>query len=67
MNNRIIIDDHLINLDKFHFARRESKDTLLVSFGTDFLRFHGSQEKIESIITKLQDGNDEKLSGECKW
>jgi hypothetical protein len=66
MNHNIVIDDQLINLDKVHFVRRESENELLVSFGTDFLRFRGNRKKIESIFAKLQDGNNEELSGECK-
>lgn len=61
--SRIVIDGKIINLDKIHFVRRESDTELLVSFGTDFLRFRGSPNKVEEIFNKLEYGNNEELSG----
>lgn len=52
--NTIQIDDKLINLDKIHFIRRESKTELIISFGTDFVRIKNSPDEIESLFKNLQ-------------
>lgn len=59
--NSIVIDGKLINLDRIHFVRKEFADTLLISFGTDFLKFRGDPDWIASIFDKLQE-HSEKLS-----
>lgn len=50
----ITIKGRLINLDKIHFVRRESYSELLISFGTDFLKFTGSQEELEEIFNTIE-------------
>lgn len=59
--NFIIIEDKIINLDKIHFVRLESQYELIISFGTDFLKFKNKPDKILDIFNKLQNSN-EKLS-----
>lgn len=58
------IDGKLINTDKIHFVRRELNNSLLVSFGTDFLRFKGHKEYIDDIYNKLHKESNEKLSSD---
>lgn len=59
--NTIIIEGQLINLDKIHFVRRDSESELLISFGTDYLRFRKDPTKIDKIFNRLANRN-EKLS-----
>jgi len=56
--NTIIIEGQLVNLDKIHFVRRESESELLISFGTDYLRFRKDPTKINQIFNKLANRNE---------
>jgi len=57
--NTIVIDNKIINLEKIHFVRKESDIELLVSFGTDFLRFRSSPKQINDIFNKLNRKSEE--------
>lgn len=48
------IDGKVINIEKIHFIRKESNTDLLISFGPDFLRFHGTPKEVENIFIKLE-------------
>lgn len=57
--NIITIEGRLINLDKIHFIRKESKRELFVSFGPDFIRFNGTEETIDRLLNKIQEAIEE--------
>jgi len=52
--NTIKIHGKLINLQQIHFVRKESDRVLIVSFGTDFIRFTGDCSEIDHIYDRLQ-------------
>lgn len=58
----ITIEGKLINLEKIHFVRRESMTSLIISFGTDFIRFDSNPEGIDSIYNKIENASNEKFS-----
>jgi ABC-type bacteriocin/lantibiotic exporter with double-glycine peptidase domain len=60
------IEGKLINLEQVHFVRRESPQELLVSFGTDFLRFKGTSERLDDIYYKIDEALNEKLSSSSR-
>lgn len=62
MSKIIEIDGKLVNLEKIHFVRKETHDTLLISFGTDFLRFHKDPSEIETLLDMIKECNNEKFS-----
>ena len=49
----MLIEGKLINLKKIHFIRRESSCELIISFGTDFIKFTGSCEKLDKIYNDI--------------
>jgi len=49
----IEIDGILINVEHIHYVRPESDTCILISFGTDFLRFRKSKEEIKDIKNRL--------------
>ena len=61
MRRTIILDGKLINLDKIHFVRIESPTELLISFGTDFLRFRKDADTISEFFNRLQLASNEKF------
>jgi len=58
----VTIDNKVIYVSQIHFIRRESKTELVISFGTDFVRIKGTSEKIESVLKKLTEENNEEFS-----
>ena len=62
MSKIIKIDGKLVNLEKIHFIRKEAPDSLLISFGTDFLRFRKEPEEISIILDKIEECSNEKFS-----
>jgi len=58
----VIIDNKIVYLNQIHFIRIESKTEIVISFGTDFVRVKGTQEKIKSDLKKLTEENDEEFS-----
>lgn len=62
----IEIDGKLINVQNIHFIRRESSCSLLVSFGSDFLRFLGSSEYVDEVYEKLYTVSHEQFSSKSR-
>ena len=58
----IRLKNKLVNLDKIHFVRIEDKCQLVISFGTDFIRFTGSPTEIQDLFNKIENLCNEKLS-----
>lgn len=58
----VTIDNKVIYVSQIHFIRKESKTELVISFGTDFVRIKGTSEKIESVLKKLTEENNEEFS-----
>jgi hypothetical protein len=53
------INGKVINLERIHFIRLESESKLVISFGTDFVRFEDTPTKIQDILTKIVNANNE--------
>ena len=63
--NVINIAGRIINLSMVHFVRRESPTVLVVSFGSDFLKFTGTSNTIDDILIKIEEGLEE-FSSNCR-
>ena len=58
----INLSGRIINIDQIHYIRRESPKELLISFGSDFLRFTGTESYINDLFLKLERRIDEEFS-----